>query len=236
MSSKVLVALVGQPNCGKSTVFNMLTGARQHVANYPGVTVEKKTGAYSYAGRHVELVDLPGTYALTSFSLEEKVARGFLVHDQPAAAVSVNETTRVGGTVGTSIVEGVAVKPAGSYRGGSATIYDAHGGIIAPGLVDPHIHIESSMVTACAYAEAALLNGTTTIFCDSHEIGNVMDVAGVEAMMEDAREAPLSPSASRSAAHLLHPPPDPLPYPHGHTRCAPGTEAHRRWLRRFERA
>jgi len=85
-----------------------------------------------------------------------------------------------------------AVKPAGSYRGGLATIYDAHGGIIAPGLVDPHIHIESSMVTACAYAEAALLNGTTTIFCDSHEIGNVMDVAGIEAMMEDAREAPLS--------------------------------------------
>ena len=85
-----------------------------------------------------------------------------------------------------------AVKPSGSYRGGSAKVYDAKGGIIAPGLVDPHIHIESSMVTACAYAEAALLNGTTTIFCDSHEIGNVMDVAGIEAMMEDAREAPLS--------------------------------------------
>jgi adenine deaminase len=85
-----------------------------------------------------------------------------------------------------------AVKPAGSYRGGSARRYDARGGIIAPGLVDPHIHIESSMVTACAYAEAALLNGTTTIFCDSHEIGNVMDVAGVEAMLEDARQAPLS--------------------------------------------
>ena len=85
-----------------------------------------------------------------------------------------------------------AVKPAGSYRGGGAKLYDARGGIIAPGLVDPHIHIESSMVTACAYAEAALLNGTTTIFCDSHEIGNVMDVAGVEAMLEDARHAPLS--------------------------------------------
>ncbi|MCR5856206.1 adenine deaminase C-terminal domain-containing protein [Mesorhizobium sp. J428] len=84
-----------------------------------------------------------------------------------------------------------AVKPAGSHKG-SAKRYDAKGGIIAPGLVDPHIHIESSMVTACAYAEAALLNGTTTIFCDSHEIGNVMDVAGVEAMLEDAREAPLS--------------------------------------------
>ncbi|MDM9620397.1 adenine deaminase C-terminal domain-containing protein [Rhizobium sp. S96] len=85
-----------------------------------------------------------------------------------------------------------AVKPSGAYRGGTARLYDARGGIIAPGLVDPHIHIESSMVTACAYAEAALLNGTTTIFCDSHEIGNVMDVAGVEAMLEDARHAPLS--------------------------------------------
>ena len=85
-----------------------------------------------------------------------------------------------------------AVKPSGAYKGSAAKVYDAEGGIIAPGLVDPHIHIESSMVTACAYAEAALLNGTTTIFCDSHEIGNVMDVAGVEAMLEDAREAPLS--------------------------------------------
>ena len=87
-----------------------------------------------------------------------------------------------------------AVKPSGAAKkawSGVAT-YDAAGGIVAPGLVDPHIHIESSMVTACAYAEAALLNGTTTIFCDSHEIGNVMDVAGVEAMLEDAREAPLS--------------------------------------------
>jgi adenine deaminase len=87
-----------------------------------------------------------------------------------------------------------AVKPAGTAKKAwsNVPLYDAAGGIIAPGLVDPHIHIESSMVTACAYAEAALLNGTTTIFCDSHEIGNVMDVAGVEAMLEDAREAPLS--------------------------------------------
>lgn len=85
-----------------------------------------------------------------------------------------------------------AVKPAGACKAGAAAVYDAQGGIVAPGLVDPHIHIESSMVTACAYAEAALLNGTTTIFCDSHEIGNVMDVAGVEAMLEDARHAPLS--------------------------------------------
>ncbi|ESW94147.1 amidohydrolase family protein [Mesorhizobium sp. C280B] len=101
-----------------------------------------------------------------------------------------------------------AVKPAGTYKGGSARIYDARGGIVAPGLVDPHIHIESSMVTACAYAEAALLNGTTTLFCDSHEIGNVMDVAGIEAMLEDARLAPLSifltvPSTVPATSSLL---------------------------------
>jgi adenine deaminase len=87
-----------------------------------------------------------------------------------------------------------AVKPAGESKrlGHSAPAYDCAGGILAPGLVDPHIHIESSMITACAYAEAALLNGTTTIFCDSHEIGNVCDVAGVEWMLEDARQAPLN--------------------------------------------
>lgn len=84
-----------------------------------------------------------------------------------------------------------AVKPAGSYRG-SAPRYDAQGGIVAPGLIDPHVHIESSMMTACAYAEAALLNGTTTIICDSHEIGNVADVEGIRWMLEDARAAPLN--------------------------------------------
>jgi len=71
-------------------------------------------------------------------------------------------------------------------------IYDAQNNILAPGLIDPHMHIESSMMTACSYAEAALLNGTTTIFCDSHEIGNVCDIEGIEWMLEDCRQAPLS--------------------------------------------
>ena len=87
------------------------------------------------------------------------------------------------------------VKPAGTFKKSQlsgAKLYDVHGGILAPGLVDPHVHIESSMMTACAFAEAALLNGTTTVFCDSHEIGNVCDVAGIEWMLEDARRAPLS--------------------------------------------
>jgi adenine deaminase len=86
------------------------------------------------------------------------------------------------------------VQPLGTARKQKmdTSYYDAKGGIIAPGLVDPHIHIESSMMTACAYAEAALLNGTTTIFCDSHEIGNVSGVDGIEWMLEDARCAPLN--------------------------------------------
>jgi adenine deaminase len=89
------------------------------------------------------------------------------------------------------------LKPAGTFRKSAlraarTRVYDARGGILAPGLVDPHVHIESSMMTACAFAEAALLNGTTTVFCDSHEIGNVCDVAGIEWMLEDARRAPLS--------------------------------------------
>lgn len=71
-------------------------------------------------------------------------------------------------------------------------IYDANFGIVAPGLIDPHMHIESSMMTGCAYSEPALLNGTTTIFCDSHEIGNVCDIEGIEWMLEDCRKAPLS--------------------------------------------
>src|SRR5688572_8398559 len=90
-----------------------------------------------------------------------------------------------------------AVQTAGTFKrakftAASTTLYDARGGIIAPGLVDPHVHIESSMMTACAFAEPALLNGTTTVFCDSHEIGNVCDAAGIEWMLRDARQAPLS--------------------------------------------
>jgi adenine deaminase len=86
-----------------------------------------------------------------------------------------------------------AMKPAGACpRDSGAAFHDGQGALLAPGLVDPHIHIESSMMTACAYAEAALLNGTTTIFCDSHEIGNVCDRAGIEWMLEDSRQAPLN--------------------------------------------
>ncbi|MEY6432264.1 ferrous iron transport protein B [Thioalkalicoccus limnaeus] len=85
----VLAALAGQQNAGKSTLFNMLTGARQHVANYPGVTVDKKYGRYQDGDLRVLTVDLPGTYSLTSFSLEERVARDFLLKEKPDVVVDV---------------------------------------------------------------------------------------------------------------------------------------------------
>lgn len=92
---KVLVALAGQPNSGKSTVFNALTGASQHVANYPGVTVENMTGSYKDDGIKVEVVDLPGTYSLTSYSPEERVSRDFLLHENPSVVVNVTDASNL---------------------------------------------------------------------------------------------------------------------------------------------
>ncbi|MFO7987599.1 MAG: ferrous iron transporter B [Desulfatiglandaceae bacterium] len=90
---KHLVALAGQPNSGKSTVFNALTGARQHVANYPGVTVDKMTGWATHKGVKMEVVDLPGTYSLTSYSPEERVSRDFILHQKPSLAVNVMDAS-----------------------------------------------------------------------------------------------------------------------------------------------
>jgi len=90
-----LVALAGQPNCGKSTVFNALTGANQHIANYPGVTVEKRSGAMRCGDKRVELVDLPGTYSITSFSLEERVACNFIFDMAPDLVVNVLDASNL---------------------------------------------------------------------------------------------------------------------------------------------
>jgi ferrous iron transport protein B len=90
----VTIALAGQPNVGKSTVFNMLTGLSQHVGNWPGKTVEQKTGQFTYAGQTVHLVDLPGTYSLTANSEEERIARDFILREQPdVVIVIVNAAT-----------------------------------------------------------------------------------------------------------------------------------------------
>ncbi len=89
------IALAGNPNSGKTTLFNELTGARQHVGNYPGVTVEKKQGVYSNDDIQLNVVDLPGTYSLTAFSLDEVVARDFLVHEKPSAVVNVIDASNL---------------------------------------------------------------------------------------------------------------------------------------------
>jgi ferrous iron transport protein B len=84
-----VVALAGAPNVGKSTVFNLLTGLSQHVGNWPGKTVEQKTGIVRHNGLTIELVDLPGTYSLTANSVEEQIARDYLVTEKPDVVVAL---------------------------------------------------------------------------------------------------------------------------------------------------
>jgi ferrous iron transport protein B len=90
-----VVALAGNPNAGKTTVFNNLTGGRQHVGNWPGVTVEKKEGASRGRGIQFNVVDLPGTYSLTAYSLEEVVVRDFIAGDKPDAVVNVVDASNI---------------------------------------------------------------------------------------------------------------------------------------------
>jgi len=89
IEKEIVVALAGQPNVGKSTVFNILTGLSQHVGNWPGKTVEKKEGIHRTGNLSIRIVDLPGTYSLTAFSEEERVARDFIIKEKPDMVVLV---------------------------------------------------------------------------------------------------------------------------------------------------
>jgi ferrous iron transport protein B len=89
MPKKITIALAGNPNSGKTTIFNNLTGARQKVGNWPGVTVEKKEGTATYNGYTIRVVDLPGTYSLTAYSQEEIIARNFIIEEKPDLVVDV---------------------------------------------------------------------------------------------------------------------------------------------------
>lgn len=88
-----VVALVGNPNTGKSTVFNALTGLKQHTGNWPGKTVALAVGVYRHAGKEITLVDLPGVYSLSPLSPEERVARDFLCFGRPEVTVVVVDAT-----------------------------------------------------------------------------------------------------------------------------------------------
>lgn len=90
-----LVGLAGNPNTGKTTVFNELTGLRQHTGNWPGKTVTRAEGAFTYDGAKYKIVDLPGTYSLLANSLDEEIARNFLLFGQPDVTVVVVDATQL---------------------------------------------------------------------------------------------------------------------------------------------
>ncbi len=95
MSKKLTIALAGNPNSGKTTVFNNLTGARQHVGNYPGVTVEKKEGDLEYSDYKINVIDLPGIYSLTAHSLDELVARNFVIEEKPDVVIDIIDASNL---------------------------------------------------------------------------------------------------------------------------------------------
>jgi ferrous iron transport protein B len=94
-NTKIRVALAGNPNVGKTTLFNAITGSRQHVGNWPGVTVEKKTGIRSYRGFDIEVTDLPGTYSLTAYSLDEIVARDYIIEEKPDIVIQIIDASNL---------------------------------------------------------------------------------------------------------------------------------------------
>jgi ferrous iron transport protein B len=89
------LALAGNPNAGKSTIFNALTGLHQHVGNWPGKTVEKRIGVCRHNDLTLDIVDLPGTYSLTAYSPEELVARDYVIHEHPDAVIVVIDATNL---------------------------------------------------------------------------------------------------------------------------------------------
>ena len=94
-AEELSIGFIGNPNSGKTTLFNAYTGAKLKVANWPGVTVEKKEGALKYHNHIYKLVDLPGIYSLTSYSLEEKISRQFILSDDVDVIVDITDASNL---------------------------------------------------------------------------------------------------------------------------------------------
>ncbi len=95
MKENLTIALAGNPNSGKTTIYNALTGARQHIGNYPGVTVEKKESIITYNNQQLKIIDLPGTYSLTAYSVEEVVARNVIINEKPDVVVDIIDSSNL---------------------------------------------------------------------------------------------------------------------------------------------
>ena len=93
--SDITIALAGNPNAGKTTIFNALTGLRQHTGNWPGKTVEKKEGEIEHGDMTINIVDLPGTYSLTAYSPEEIIARDYIIEERPDVVINVVDATNL---------------------------------------------------------------------------------------------------------------------------------------------
>lgn len=90
-----IFALAGNPNCGKTTLFNALTGATAHVGNWPGVTVDKREGVYKCGGENIKIVDLPGIYSLSPYTPEEVIARNFILGEEIDGIINIVDATNL---------------------------------------------------------------------------------------------------------------------------------------------
>ena len=140
-------ALVGNPNCGKTTLFNEITGSTQYVGNWPGVTVEKREGKARKIQGDVKIIDLPGIYSLSPYSMEEIIARDYIMNEQPDVVINIVDATNIERNLylTTQLIElGVNVVVALNMMDAA----DARGDKIDIGILEAHLKVPVIPITA----------------------------------------------------------------------------------------